>query len=186
MKLIKRVLGVLVDYPTVANVLVLTLVGVHLLTTQWHPDWNIAVRLVEASTESKTLSDLTSLALGAATIAAMVGGFAGVVVIFGLGAENDRFRILRQKGGRRLRASWVSVVLVSFVAAFGSVSAAIVVVAFNAVVGMWIFEATLLLSAHAAVRLTWLLGRLARLVDASDKDAETQSKRVSAESMFKD
>jgi hypothetical protein len=183
-KVASSIAGFLIDYPTAANALVLTLVIAHFYLAQTFPSWDVPGRLAAANGKTASLEDLTSIALGAASIAAMVGGFAGVVVIFGLGGEYDRFRVLRQKGGRRLRASWISVVLVSFTAAFGSLVAAIVCVAFTPYTGMWIFEASLLLAAHGAVRLTWLLSRLAILVDAADADASRLEQTASVDSMF--
>jgi len=111
-----------------------------------------------------------SLALGVAGVSAMVGGFAGVVVVFGLGSENDRFRLLRRKGSRRLRANWISVVLSSFAGAFGALIAAVIVVGFGAEAGMWVLEVCILVTAHAAIRLTGLLAGLAGIVDSEDED----------------
>lgn len=185
MKVVRNTIGFFIDYPFVTNLALLLIVAAHYLLAIREPALDVAGRLADAGEKSGTLGDLTSLALGAASIAAMVGGFAGVVVIFGLGGEYDRFRVLRQRGGRRLRASWISVVLVSFAAAFLSVVAAVITVAFSPVNGMWVFEAALLLSAHGAVRLTWLLSRLARLVDAADEDARRDEARIPAEELFR-
>jgi len=186
MKQIRRFGSWFVDYPTGANAVILASVVLHVVLANRWPDLDIAGRLADAALRASSDENLISLALGAASIAAMVGGFAGVVVIFGLGAEYDRFRVLRQRGGRRLRASWISVVLVSLSSAFASVMAAVVVVAFDASVGMWIFEAALLFSAHGAVRLTWLLARLAKLVDAADEDARLEAATASLSSIFRD
>lgn len=170
MRVLRRARGVFVDYPSVVSWAILAAVIAHLLLAQHFPKMNIAAALAD----SKLLDPefvLMSLSLGVAGVSAMVGGFAGVVVVFGLGSENDRFRLLRRRGGRRLRANWISVVLSSFAAAFGAVISAAVVVAVGPEPGMWLLEACLLFAAHGALRLTALLAGLAGIVDQEDADA---------------
>ena len=172
----KNLLAWFADYPFfVTVVLVLAVLG-HFWLSQTLPSLNVALRLAEAD-PSNPRETLSSLALGVAGVSAMVGGFAGVVVVFGLGTENDRFRLLRMHGGRRLRASWISVVLSSFAGAFLAVVAAVLVVAFGGEPGMWVMELCILLAAHGAIRLTVLLAGLAKIVDQEDIDA-TREKRV--------
>ncbi|AWB94726.1 hypothetical protein DCE93_02855 [Agromyces badenianii] len=157
------------NYPLFVSLLILAAVVAHFLVSQRWPVVNVAAAL--ANTEAGDAQDtLTSLALGVAGVSAMVGGFAGVVVVFGLGSENDRFRLLRQKGSQRLRANWISVVLSSFTGAFGALISAVIVVAFGAEPGMWILELCILITAHAAIRLTCLLAGLAGIVDSEDED----------------
>lgn len=169
MKALKRVGGLFANYPLFVSLLILAAVVAHFLASQRWPVLNVAAAL--ANTEAGDAQDtLTSLALGVAGVSAMVGGFAGVVVVFGLGSENDRFRLLRQKGSQRLRANWISVVLSSFTGAFGALISAVIVVAFGAEPGMWILELCILITAHAAIRLTCLLAGLAGIVDSEDED----------------
>lgn len=177
MKLFRVVGGWFADYPPFVSLLIIALVVAHFLVAQEIPEINIPAVLAQSSVPEPR-DTLTSLALGVAGVSAMVGGFAGVVVVFGLGSENDRFRLLRQSGGRRLRASWVSVVLSSFTGAFGAVIAAVIVVGFGVEPGMWVLEVCLLFAAHGAIRLTALLSGLAGIVDEEDKDADRRAKLV--------
>lgn len=157
------------NYPMFVTSFIVAAVAAHLLASQRWPVLSVAAALAR-TTAADVQSVLTSLALGVAGVSAMVGGFAGVVVVFGLGSENDRFRLLRQEGSRRLRANWISVVLSSFSGAFGALIAAVIVVGFGAEPGMWVLEVCLLVTAHAAIRLTSLLAGLAGIVDSEDED----------------
>lgn len=168
------------DYPLLVSILLVLLVGAHYWAAQVWPVVNVAQALADSEVPDPRDS-LMQLALGVASVAAMVGGFAGVVVVFGLGSEHDRFRLLRLAGQRRLRANWISVVLSSFAGAFGAVIASVVIVGFGVQPGIWTLEACLLLAAHGAVRLTALLAGLARIVDEGDQDHE-RNKRVVATS----
>lgn len=166
---------ILTDYPSVVTVAIVALAALQLLVSLKLPYLNVAHALATSDVED-VRSALSSLALGVAGVSALVGGFAGVVVVFGLGTENDRFRLLRAQGGRRLRASWISVVLSSFASAFGAVIAAVTVVAFDPEVAMWILELCVAIAAHGAIRLTTLLAGLAKIVDSNDEDAATKER----------
>lgn len=169
MKAIRAVGGWFANYPFFVTVFIVAVVVLHFFAAQRWTVLNIAAALA-ATAAGDPQDTLMSLALGVAGVSAMVGGFAGVVVVFGLGSENDRFRLLRRKGSRRLRANWVSVVLSSFTGAFGALVAAVIVVAFGAEPGMWVLEVCTLVTAHAAIRLTCLLAGLAGIVDSDDED----------------
>ncbi|MBT1666645.1 hypothetical protein [Curtobacterium flaccumfaciens] len=171
----RGIVGTLTDFPTIVTGLIVIFVAVQLLASLRWPELNVAHALA-TSDVADVRSALSSLALGVAGVSALVGGFAGVVVVFGLGTENDRFRLLRAKGGRRLRASWISVVLSSFASAFGAVIAAVTVVAFDPEVAMWILELCVIIAAHGAIRLTLLLAGLAKIVDSNDDATVTQER----------
>lgn len=173
------------DFPFVVTSALIVLVATHFALAQRLPAINVALALA-LSDVSEPRETLMGLALGVASVSALVGGFAGVVVIFGLGAEHDRFRLLRRGAGARLRASWVSVVLSSFAGAFGSVVSAVIVVAFGAEPAMWLLELCLLVAAHGAVRLTALLAGLARIVDEGDRDADREARTHSSEDLIAD
>lgn len=177
MKALRRFGSFFVNYPAAVSVLILVAVAAHFWLAQERPELNVARALAESAVPEPR-ETLMSLALGVAGVSAMVGGFAGVVVVFGLGTEHDRFRLLRRNGGSRLRASWISVVLSSFTGAFGAVVSAVMVVGFGVEPGMWVLEACLLFTAHGAVRLTVLLAGLARIVDEGDRDADRQKRTV--------
>lgn len=178
MKAIRKIWNWLVNYPLFATISLFSVVAVHFVTSQRWGILNIALKLAKTSADDPE-GILTSLALGVAGVSAMVGGFAGVVVIFGLGTENDRFRLLRTKGNQRLRANWISVVLSSFAGAFGAIAASVIVVGFNIQAGMWVLEVCALMAAHAAIRLTCLLAGLAKIVDGNDKEEEERRSSIS-------
>lgn len=171
MKALKMICGWFADFPLLVSSTIVVLVLAHFWIAQSLPAINVAARLA-SNTVGDPRATLTALALGVAAVSAMVGGFAGVVVVFGLGSESDRFRLLRQSGGRRLRASWVSVVLSSFSGAFGAVVSAVMVVGFGVEPAMWVLEACLLFAAHGAIRLIALLAGLAGIVDEQDRDED--------------
>jgi hypothetical protein len=183
MKAVKKVGGMFANYPLFVSVLIIAAVTCHFFVSKEHPTINVAAAL-ENTTAGDPQGTLTSLSLGVAGVSAMVGGFAGVVVIFGLGSENDRFRLLRRKGNRRLRANWISVVLSSFTGAFGALIAAVMVVGFGIEPGMWVLEGCVFFTAHAAIRLTALLGGLAGIVDSQDADAERTESMVATSEIF--
>lgn len=173
----RRITGLVGDYPFATTLLIVALVGAHFVASILWPEVNVASALARtrAGDEQALLSELS---IGVAGVSAMVGGFAGVVVVFGLGTETDHFRLLRTSGGSRLRANWLSVVMSSFAAAFGAVLAAVTVVAFDATTAMWILELCLLISAHAALRLTALLAGLAGLVDEQDAQKNFEERKT--------
>jgi hypothetical protein len=183
MKVLRKIGGMFADFPLLVSAMITALVVAHFAVSQAFPVVNVALALSDTAA-SDPQDTLTSLSLGVAGVSAMVGGFAGVVVIFGLGSENDRFRLLRRRGHRRLRANWISVVLSSFMGAFGALVAAVIVVGFGAQPGMWVLEACLLFTAHAAIRLTALLGGLAGIVDSQDEDAERAANIVKTREIF--
>jgi hypothetical protein len=136
--------------------------------TRSFPGLNLP-RLLAEAVEGK---DLLALHVGAAALATMTAGFAGVVIIFGLSGGGPRFRKLRQAGGQRLLANWVSVVAVSFTAAFLAVACAVAALAGWAQPSVWGFLFACLLAAHGAARLVWLLTALAKVVKRTDRDEQ--------------
>lgn len=176
MKAMRAIGGLFANYPLFVSAVIVATVTVHFIASQSLPVLNVAAALSD-TVAGDAQDTLTSLSLGVAGVSAMVGGFAGVVVVFGLGSENDRFRLLRRTGARRLRANWISVVLSSFLGAFGAIVSAVIVVGFGTEPGMWVLEVCLLFTAHAAVRLTCLLAGLAGIVDSQDED-EVRAKRT--------
>ncbi|EEB9150743.1 hypothetical protein XL14_24290, partial [Salmonella enterica subsp. enterica serovar Paratyphi B] len=89
MKLLRTVGGWFANYPLFVSVLIVGLVVGHFYASQTWTVLNVAAALANTSA-GDVQGTLTALALGVAGVSAMVGGFAGVVVVFGLGSENDR------------------------------------------------------------------------------------------------
>lgn len=177
----RRVKATAQDYPIVVNVgLLAVVVGYWATTVSWWPSLSVARGLDQVSTSE----NLMTLHLGAAALAAMVAGFSGVVVVFGLSGESERFRRLRDAGGRRLHANWISVVGTSFTGAFLALTCAGLALAGLDQVSVWTGIYAVLLSAHGATRLIWLLGALARVVRGEDGDRKRRQSTVATEQLF--
>lgn len=106
--------------------------------------------------------------LGAAGSVAMVGGFAGIVVVFAMTQGLKRFAKLRAVGGESLETNWIHPISVSFLSA-----ALLIAAAYSQMIGRddqaaWLFELALLLALHGAIRLIWLLKNLIRAVRLED------------------
>lgn len=121
--------------------------------------------------------DAAALFLGGATVAAMVAGLAGVVVVFALSAPGKRVRTFRLKGGQPLLSNWTSAVVVSFIAALLCLIASFLRL-IDARGWGWLFELAVLLQMHAAVRLIWLLRKLAEIVAAEDRTATEDDEAI--------
>lgn len=115
-------------------------------------------------------TEIWQLYLGISGLAAMIAGFAGVVVVFAMTPGIGRLRRLRVKGGKRLEANLLSPVTTSFFAAFLAAGAATLEAAGASTPAVWMFEAGLLVSAHGALRLLWLLQALVAVVRAQDRE----------------
>lgn len=172
-----RVVKWFLDHAMAVTALLLLLVIMHFVASIWITPLDVG-RLASGQATDAT-GNLISISLGMASVAAMVGGFAGVVVVFGLGVESDRFRLFRTLAGHSLRGNWTSVVLSPFAAAFGSLASAVVVLAGQPAAAIWLLEICCLVCLHAAVRLTVLLWALAILVDTDDQANQERAKESS-------
>jgi len=170
----------LINHPAYVNTVILALVAVHaIIASRWAPldVFGDLARRGETGT-------LVTLHVSTASIASLVAGFAGVVVIFGLTSESPRFRRLRLRAGRNLRSNWTSVVTAAFLGAFIAWTDVVLTILgreWAAAVGT---EAAILLCAHAAARLRWLLRRLADVVGADDATWARELRTVNPATLF--
>lgn len=146
---------------------ILILVALHFIATLlgWTP--NVWRALSEPSAQSQA----QAIYLGVLQPAAIVAGFAGVVVVFGLTASSDRFKRFRAQAGRSLRRTWVSSSLSGFEAVALAVVAALLSVSGLMLVAPFAFEASLLLLLHGSIRLVWILSQMIGIVRADDVTA---------------
>lgn len=180
MTAITRAKALAQDYPLLVNGALLALVLAYWgVTVVWSSSLSLAHAL-----RSVGDANLMTLHLGTAALAAMVAGFSGVVVVFGLSGENDRFRRLRDAGGARLHANWISVVATSFAGAFLALACATIAIGGQPRVSVWIGLYAMLLPAHGAVRLIWLFSALARVVKGEDGDRKRADSTVSTRELF--
>lgn len=181
----KRTVGsFFVDHPAAVTWLLVLLVGIHYTIGQtvW-PDASPHL-LVEDLSSTDRRTALSDLAVGLAGVAAMVGGFAGVVVVFGLSSDDERFRVVRLRAVSSLRRNWTSVVTTPLVAAFGALIAAILASAGLTTASTWFLEICILFAAHGAVRLVVILGELVKVVHKSDQSVQARENQVDDDIFF--
>lgn len=130
----------------------------------WMP--NIWSGLVRAD-----YAESLALYLGGAAAAALIAGFVGVVVVFGLSGQGTALRVFRTRSGATLRASWMSLMGSGFAAAGLAICAGIAPVMQGAWLAPWLFEASLVLMAQTALRMLWLMSHLVTLITADDARA---------------
>lgn len=162
------------DHPWSINLVLLVLVVIHAVPSV--PGWlrNVWQPLIEA--DPALASALYLSFVGAAAI---VAGFAGVVVIFGLSGTSDKFRQFRVEGKEPLARNWTSTFASGFIAAALSLAAAVCSIAGAANLAPWFFELAVLISIHGTLRLMWLMRGLVHAVTADDtlKEREAQKKQ---------
>lgn len=163
--------GVLRGQPFWIDGFAIVLVGLHFVATWrgWTP--NVWAALSEPTAQSAA----QAIYLGMLGPAAIVAGFAGVVVVFGITASSERFRKFRAKAGKSLRRTWVSSSLSGFEAVGFSVAAALLSVSGLTLLASFAFEASLLLLIHGTLRLIWILAQMIGIVRADDVVATDQA-----------
>lgn len=175
-----RIKGWIQDWPWLVNG-----IGAIVLAAYWSATWKWpTVSGARALDKATTSDNIMFLNLGVATLAAMVAGFSGVVVIFGLSGDSERFRRLRESGGDRLEANWTSVIAVAFGGAFLAVVCAGLAIGGLVQVSLWLGFYALLLAGHGSLRLVWLLQKLARIVRGDDQDHAVTERQVDAASLI--
>jgi hypothetical protein len=175
-----KVRGWAEDYPARVNLALVLLVAAQAVSTLWTDALDLPSRIISHSSPEAR----SAFAVESAAVAGVVAGFAGVIVIFGLSTDTARFKLLRMKGAERLAANWTSIVSVSLLGAFGLVTAGALVMAGSNWVALWTVEGALLITAHGALRLVWLLRSLASVVAAQDDDANNTEDEVSHSDVF--
>lgn len=164
----RKMVGLVKDYPPLGTVCLAAAVLAHWLlydSLSIFPDVAGAMSGFDQS---------WSVYLGFAGIVAIIAGFAGVIAVFALGSTSSSFARMRHQGGDRLGANWISPIATSLVAALGSALCAIVAISGHSSFAWWVFEFLFLLSAVAALRLTWLFMRLIGVVGEDDRRADEE------------
>lgn len=124
------------------------------------------------------LDSVVSLYLGVAGVAAVGAGFAGVVIVFGLDTQSEKFLDFRSDGREPLTRNWMSVIGSSIVSAALAAGAALSVLLEFGRAGTAMFALAVLLIAHALVRMLWLLRVLMRVVAAGDRATRRERNRI--------
>lgn len=149
----------------------IVLVGIHFFVTwrEWIPNvW-------EALAEPTAQSAAQAIYLGMLGPAAIVAGFAGVVIVFGITASSERFRAFRAGAGKSLRRTWISSSLSGFEAVGFAIVAALLSVSDLTFLAPFAFEASLLLLIHGTLRLIWILTQMIGIVRADDVTATDEA-----------
>lgn len=172
----KRLGGLIQDHPALVSLTAFIVVAAHAtlvvlekLPNSWEP-------------LTKTVDVGISIYLGAASAAAIVAGFAGVVVVFGLTATGVRFRQLRLQGAASLSRNWTSASVSGFAAAGLSLAAAVLAGVGANDWSPWLFEWSMLLLLHGTVRIIWLLRSLMDVVHTEDQAADRSANEQSVSS----
>lgn len=171
MKALNKIKGLAQDHPKVITALLIVAVLVHAILTFYGLIDNTWASFLESGST-------ISVYLAACSVAAIVAGFAGVVVTFGLTASGERFRVLRASAGKHLGDNWASTSISGFTAAGLGLLAAILDASGLAYLGPWIFELSLLILIHGTVRVIWLLINLGDITGSGDKEAVERSQRT--------
>ena len=167
-----------IDHPWMVNAGVLVVVACHAVATQlsWIPNvWSTFL-----ASQSANQSDLY---LGFVGIAGIVAAVAGIVVVFGLTSTSLRFREFRVQGGQSLARNWSSTTASGLVAAGFAFLASVAAYTGIAWAGPWLLETAILLTAHASVRLIWLLRGMINIIRADDVAVVAESKKRKTSSM---
>lgn len=167
--LVRRVGAFLEDWPEVVNLLLLVLVAGHWrAATRWESFPNPLASIASAE-------NILDLYLGILAFSSLLAGFAGIVVVFAMAPESESLRRLRELGGSRLAANWVSPVTCSITGAVGAVGASVTLLAGHPKVAAWVIEATMLVILHGLVRMLWLLRSLINIVSKEDASTSSQA-----------
>jgi len=129
-------------------------------------------------------STAVTIYLGLAAAAAIVAGFAGVIIVFTIGSEARRIRLFRFNAGEALQRSWIAAVAEPLLATLLGLLAAVTQVTSGKVLAPWLFELGVVLFSHGALRQLWLLWHLIEIVHADDHVAEEADNEVAAEALF--
>lgn len=180
----RRVGSFLLDHPSMVTLMLAVVVVIQFLVSViWLP-WIAPARLFDAVSPVERSKAIAELAIGVAGVAAMVGGFAGVVVVFGLSSDDERFRKVRLKAATSLQRNWMSVVTTPLVAAFGAFVASVIATAGAIDASVWLLELCVLLAAHGAARLVVVLFELVKVVHESDVAAQHTAETVDTDEFF--
>lgn len=179
--MLRRFASYVVDHPSFVTITLAVLVIAQFVIAKiWLPVISPS-SLFHAVKATDLPASVSSLSIGVAGVAAMVGGFAGVVVVFGLSSNDARFRQVRIKASTSLRRNWMSIVTTPLAAAFGAVIAATLATATWTGAALWVLEVCVLLALHGALRLVVLLSELVKVVHAGDEGAQIEEDTVDSD-----
>lgn len=170
------------DRPGWITVILTVFVAAHAVLAGRYP-WLDPFKALRPADKDAT-SVAVALYLGTAGAAAIIAGFAGVILVFVVGSPSPRVRAFRDSSGRPLQKTWTSVIAEPFAATLFGVIAATTQTTSGRVVAPWLFELSVVLLTHVALRLLWLLRSLVALVGAEDHEATRDEKALPLDEIF--
>ncbi|GAA1404038.1 hypothetical protein [Oerskovia paurometabola] len=177
-----RVVAFLQDRPRGVTVSLILLVAAHAVLAHFLPSLDFWDALREPSESS--VQNTVTIYLSLSGASALAAGFAGVVIVFGLGSTSVKFLTFRVRAGRSLRRNWTSVIGSSFAAAGGATVAALLAVSGELWIAAWVFELGLVLVIHPVIRMVWLLWVLMGVVESDDAVVISAQNRVPLDDLF--
>ncbi len=171
----------LVDHSLAVAAVLTALVIAHGVSTIF---WRPLNPYKSLATDANTGTAVT-LYLGAAAAAAIVAGFAGVVIVFTIGSEADRIQRFRFRSGPALHVAWMAIVAEPFAATLLGIIAAIVQITSGRPIAPWFFETGLVLLGHGALLLLKLLYEVVGIVHAHDQEEHTRQTQIPTDELFK-
>lgn len=163
--------GLVKDRPKIVTVVLFCVVVLHIVLTYTGVISNTWETFLKNP-------DRIDVYLAAGSVAAIVAGFAGVVVTFGLTAQGRRFQTLRVRAGKSLGDNWASTSISGFAAAGLGLLAAILDASGLQQFAPWFFELALLVLVHGTMRVIWLLRELADITGLDDQETVERSTRT--------
>ena len=170
------------DRPGWITVILTAIVAAHAVLA-WRYPWLDLFKALRPGDRDVT-NVAVSLYLGTAGVAAIIAGFAGVILVFVVGSPSPRLRTFRDSSGRPLQKTWTSVIAEPFAATLFGIIAATTQTTSGRVMAPWLFELAVVLLTHVALRLLWLLRSLVALVSAEDHDATCDEKALPLDEIF--
>ena len=155
------------DYPSLTTIACLVLPAIGWFVYN-KADWQIFIGEVDHGL-------VGAIYLGLGGVAAICGGFAGVIIVFGLTPSSDLFRRFRINAGERMSANWISIMANAFLAAGVAIAAAVLEVINCHTIGGFVFGAGCLLLLHSSLRSIWILRNLLTLVRNDDRTARNEA-----------
>lgn len=177
MQAVLAFIGWFVDHPRGTNLMIGGFVFAHFALALL---WATANFWTEVLPEG---SQPVAIALALVSAGALLAGFAGVVVVFGLQNTSERFRRLRRQGGAELTQNWSSMSSSGFWTMGLAIASALAFSAQQPFAGAAFLEAALLILSHGSIRLIWMLRRLIEVVSTEDHVADRRDRTVPTDSL---
>ena len=172
----RRLAKLVGDHPWFVSLVLVAAVAAHALVVRAGLLSNPWVTVTDQTVDSQV-----SLHLGLAGVAAVVAGFAGVVVVFVLQSASPRFRRFRQLAPRGVRSTSLSIVAAPMGSAVLALACGLLVMGGYGTLAMWGFELGLLVLFHGLLRTMAFFRSMIKLVQYDDAgDLKDERKAVHA------